>query len=245
MTANQCTNNPSFNEVSAGAFSEWPENLPGLVCKTPPSGIYSAPRFAQCCSGPVYNITSPTSPGNPAYPVTCAMLCQIDPVLDKANDKYPYYWSDHFMCLTNGGTEPSNWDVVCDNLTAKGEAAPTSFSHTPMGSWMTKSYALDSLGFPEPSTMPVLSNVASDTAMTSLDSSATLASTRGLLGMMLASTLVSPSISSPASSSMDRTAAVTTSTTPTSTSSGNALSLKKVATTLLVVSGFCVGWGSL
>ncbi|KAJ5570508.1 uncharacterized protein N7459_009938 [Penicillium hispanicum] len=233
---------PTFNEVSSGAFSEWPENLPGLVCKTPPFGINSAPRFAQCCSGPVYNITSATSPDSPAYPVTCATLCQIDPALDTSNDKYPYHWSDHFMCLTNGGTEPSEWEVVCDTITVRGEAAPTSFSHTPTGSWMTKSYDLDSMGFPEPSSVPAFSNSVSGITMTRAESSATLAAPTELSGMLSAS--VSLPISSPSPSSMDRPSTTTTPVTPTSTSTSDAPILKKAVKNLLVVFALCVGWGS-
>ncbi|OOQ87414.1 hypothetical protein PEBR_17384 [Penicillium brasilianum] len=213
MAANHCTGSPTFNEVSSGAFSEWPENLPGLVCKTPPFGINSAPRFAQCCSGPVYNITSPTSPDSLAYPVTCATLCQIDPALGTFNDKYPYHWSDHFMCLTNGGTEPSEWEVVCDTITVRGEAAPTSFSHTPTGSWMTKSYDLDSMGFPVSSLVPAFSNSVSGITMTREESSATLAASTELSGMLSAS--VSLPISSPSASSMDRSSTATTPVTPT------------------------------
>ncbi|KAF3386139.1 hypothetical protein F1880_000231 [Penicillium rolfsii] len=243
MAANHCTGNPTFNEVSSGAFSEWPENLPGLVCKTPPFGIYSAPRFAQCCSGPVYNITSPTSPDSPAYPVTCATLCQIDPALNAFNDRYPYHWSDHFMCLSNGGTEPSEWDVTCATITVRGEAAPTSFSYTPTGSWMTQSYDLDSFGFPEPSSVPAFSNSAVDITTTKADSSATLAASTELEGMLSVS--VSLPISSPSPSSMDRSSTTTTHVTPTSTSTSDAPILKRAVKILLVVSVLCVGWGSL
>ncbi|KAH8690761.1 hypothetical protein BGW36DRAFT_389280 [Talaromyces proteolyticus] len=244
MSAHKCVGNPTFNEVYAGAFSEWPEKLPGVICKTPPIGTNSAPRFAQCCSGPVYNITSPTVPDDLAYPVTCATLCQISPALNADNDKNPYGWSDHFMCLTDGGIDASNWEVVCDTITVSGQSAPTSFISTPTGSWATQSDALDSLGFPEPSTVPVLSSTGTETITSSSDrreSSATLAlSSIGLSETVLSST--SPSISLPPSSLTSKTAAATGPATPTSTSTGARLSLYKVATTMLIISHLYIGW---
>ncbi|EMR65039.1 hypothetical protein UCREL1_7992 [Eutypa lata UCREL1] len=119
-----CTGNPTFDLSSTSAFSEWPTKIPGLICKTPPTGSLSAARFAQCCSGEVYNVTSPTTPDDAAYPVSCATFCQIAPDFDARNDRYPYGWSDHFMCLTDGGEEASDWEVVCDTVTVKGTPAP-------------------------------------------------------------------------------------------------------------------------
>ncbi|QKX63800.1 uncharacterized protein TRUGW13939_10971 [Talaromyces rugulosus] len=252
MAANQCVGNPTFNEVTNGAISEWPDNLPGLICKTPPFGTNSASRFAQCCSGPVYNITSPTSADDPAYPVSCATLCQMDPALNKFNNKYPYHWSDHFMCLTDGGTEASDWDVVCDTVTVKGDPAPTSFIHTPTGPWQTSSYALDSWGFPEPTAVSVLSNVQSETtAVSSTRSSTPTATSTGLSETALPSTSVLPSISSsPPSSpspspSLSGTGTTTAPVPTTSTSNGGKLNLKNASTALLAVSMLCIGWGSL
>ncbi|KAI6780010.1 uncharacterized protein J7T54_007486 [Emericellopsis cladophorae] len=147
----QCTGSPTFNlAVTNSAFSEWPENLPGLVCKTPPMGYYHAARFAECCSGTVHNITTPTSPDDPAYPVTCALLCQVDPKLDEHNDRYPYGFSEHFMCLADGRVglpeEESNprgapgGEVVCATLTVTGVEAPTSYPNSWTGDWQTRSY---------------------------------------------------------------------------------------------------------
>lgn len=147
-----CSGNPTFNEVYAGAYSEVPENLSGVICKTPPIGHHHAPRFAQCCSGPVYNITSPTDPDSPVYPVTCATLCQIDPAYNAPNEKNPYGWSNFFMCLTNGGLTNGveSSEVFCDTLTVPAHPAPTSFSQTPTGVWMTATYSRASFGELEP-----------------------------------------------------------------------------------------------
>ncbi|KXH67377.1 hypothetical protein CSAL01_04582 [Colletotrichum salicis] len=65
----RCAGDVTFNTLSSNAFSEWPESIAGIICKTPPVGRNGAPRFAECCSGTVYNITSPTSPSDMAYPV--------------------------------------------------------------------------------------------------------------------------------------------------------------------------------
>lgn len=135
-----CAGNPTFDlSSSSAAFSEWPSRIPGLVCKTPPMGSFSAPRFAQCCSGPVYNVTSPTGPDDDAYPVSCATFCQVAPELNVANhDSNPYGFSDHYMCLTDGGTlSDDGWEVVCDTLSVAGVAPPTSYASTPTGTWMT------------------------------------------------------------------------------------------------------------
>lgn len=135
MASNHCSGHVTFNEVYNGAISEWPENLPGYICKAPPVGPESAPRLAQCCSGHVYNITSPTSPDDPAYPVTCATLCQVDPAFDAKNESNPFGWSDFFMCLSDGG-KPDSGSVNCGTVTVKGEPAPISFSSTPSGTWL-------------------------------------------------------------------------------------------------------------
>ncbi|KAL3461923.1 hypothetical protein BJX64DRAFT_259971 [Aspergillus heterothallicus] len=127
-----CTGAITFNEVSSNAVSEWPSNLAGYICKTPPTGPNSSPRLPHCCSGPVYNITSPTTPDDPGYPMTCATICQVDPALDKLNDNNPYGWSDFFMCLIDGGRLTSDQsEVVCGEVDVEGETAPTHFSSTP------------------------------------------------------------------------------------------------------------------
>ncbi|KAL2845504.1 hypothetical protein BJY01DRAFT_214169 [Aspergillus pseudoustus] len=129
---NQCTGSITFNEVSSGAITEWPSNLPGYICKTPPVGPNSDPRLPHCCSGPVYNITTPTTPDDPAYPMTCATLCQVDPALDEKNEDNPYGWSDFFMCLIDGGRLTSDTETVCGWVDAEnGEPAPSSFASTP------------------------------------------------------------------------------------------------------------------
>jgi len=149
-SSSQCTGSPTFNLANPGdnKYSEWPSNVPGLICKTPPIGYGSAERLPQCCSGPVYNITSPTSPDDPAYPVSCALFCQIDPELNETNEKYPYGFSEFFMCLNNGnvlgeedGGPPRSFEVVCGTVTAdNGEPSPTSYESTWTGDWQTRSW---------------------------------------------------------------------------------------------------------
>jgi hypothetical protein len=154
-----CSGSPTFDLYRPNAFWEWPEKIPGLICKTPPIGYWNSPRLAQCCSGPVYNITTPTSPDDPAYPVSCALFCQIDPVREQRNFSYPYGFSDFFMCLTNGQDPDANdgglrrgiqnrdepifnngADIVCATITVPGVSAPTSYPNSPTGLWLTKSY---------------------------------------------------------------------------------------------------------
>lgn len=145
----QCTGSPTFNLANPGTnqFSEWPSNIPGLICKAAPFGYYASPRFSQCCSGKVYNITTPTNPDDPAYPVSCALFCQVDPELNEINDRYPYGFSEHFMCLNdgkvNGGEEGMGGagEVVCATVTAEnGDPIPTSYESSWTGDWQTRSY---------------------------------------------------------------------------------------------------------
>lgn len=150
MTSQQCTGNPTFNQaMSENAYSEWPANILGYICKTPPVGAYSSARFAKCCSGTVYNITQPTNPDDPAYPMSCALFCQVDPAFDTSNDKYPYGFSDYYMCLTNGLEDPDEGEVVCGTNVRDGEGTvpEQSFTTTPTGSWQTQSYSLYSFDF--------------------------------------------------------------------------------------------------
>ncbi|KAI3318608.1 hypothetical protein HD806DRAFT_305896 [Xylariaceae sp. AK1471] len=133
-----CAGNPTFNLAEGpSADSTWPSGISGYICKTPPFGIFNAPRFSECCSGKVYNITGSASPDDPAYPVSCATFCQIDPAFDERNPENPYSFSDYFMCLTNGGKLPSNWEVICATNSIDGIPAPTSFASTPTGAWMS------------------------------------------------------------------------------------------------------------
>lgn len=141
-SGNRCRGSPSSNLVNSGpTFSEWPDNIPGLICKTAPFGYYHAPRLAECCSGKVYNITEPTSPGDEAYPMSCALFCQVDPKLDESDDRYPYGFSEHFMCLSNGTEEYVGGEVICATVSAEnGAVAPTSYPHTWTGDWQTRTY---------------------------------------------------------------------------------------------------------
>lgn len=142
----RCSGDVTFNEIYSNAITEWPDRVPGLICKTPPVGRGHARRFAECCSGTVYNITNPTSPDDPAYPVSCAMFCQISPEMSATNDQNPYGWDDHFMCLTDGGREPSEWEVVCGTVTVAGVPMPTSFPNTPVLSWKTRTWTTNAFG---------------------------------------------------------------------------------------------------
>src|SRR4051812_4580936 len=95
-----CTGSPTFQASSnnPNRFTEWPAKIPGFICKTPPFGRGNAPRFAQCCSGTVFNITSPTNELDQAYPVSCALFCQVDPKLVQPGADGV---SPHQACLTN------------------------------------------------------------------------------------------------------------------------------------------------
>ncbi|KAK1706245.1 hypothetical protein BDP67DRAFT_182105 [Colletotrichum lupini] len=139
----RCAGDVTFNTLSSNAFPEWPESIAGIICKTPPVGRNSAPHFAECCSGTVYNITSPTSPNDQVYPVSCATFCQVSPEMNADNPNNPYGFSNHFMCLTDGAREPSSWEVVCATVTPPGVAWPTSFPNTPVLSWKTRSWTTD------------------------------------------------------------------------------------------------------
>lgn len=125
-----CVGSPTF-EVSSknpNRFVEWPANIGGYICKTPPFGQGNAPRFAQCCSGTVFNITSPTDKIDPAYPMSCALFCQVDPKLTELTDDGS---SPHMDCLTDGGKESSNWELVCaTNPVASEVPFPTSYPST-------------------------------------------------------------------------------------------------------------------
>ena len=131
----QCQGDPSFDLRSSNSFTEWPSHLSGYVCKTPPIGIYNAPNFSKCCSGTAYDITRPTNPDDPAYPMTCAIVCQVDPAFDANNPQNPYGFSDYFMCLMEGySSSEEAGDVVCADL----DGIQPSFRSTPTGPWMTR-----------------------------------------------------------------------------------------------------------
>src|SRR5687768_8112881 len=143
----ECVGSPTFNQIYKGAITEWPDKIPGWICKAPPFGYYSAPRFENCCSGKVYNITTPSTPDDEWYPMSCALFCQVDEAHLTRNDKYPYGWDEHFMCLTNGG-EPYHGEVICASNSPVKAPAPSTWPSTWTGAWQTKSYALDEGRFP-------------------------------------------------------------------------------------------------
>lgn len=246
--SHSCSGNPTFNEVYGGAYSEFTENLPGVVCKTPPVGHNTAPRFAECCSGPVYNITSPTDPDSPAYPVTCATLCQVDPAYNTGDEKNPYAWSNFFMCLTNGGVESSG-EVLCDTFTVPGHPAPTSFSHTPTGVWMTATYSRASFGEFEPWPPTIVGSATAPGTVASSTSAGTLliptsesvsdhSTSTSTSGTHSQQPTTGVTASDSAVTSASASASVTTST---STSSANSLGFKRLAKPVLVVSVLALG----
>ncbi|KAK0638532.1 hypothetical protein B0T16DRAFT_421319 [Cercophora newfieldiana] len=131
-----CVGNPTFDHASRNPnhFDQWPAGVPGYICKTPPFGSGSAPRFTQCCAGSrVFNITSSTSPSDAEYPVSCALFCQIDPRRDDPGR------SEFMDCLTDGGKEPRDWEVLCAmmNSNAGVSGVPTPATTTGAGTRTT------------------------------------------------------------------------------------------------------------
>ncbi|KAJ0415787.1 hypothetical protein BJY00DRAFT_251687 [Aspergillus carlsbadensis] len=82
-----------------------PDNLPGYVVVTNPINNSGAARFRACCWGDVYNITAPTDPSHPAYPVSCGLVCQVHPdwAFHGPNWDNPDNMSDLMLCWTDGG----------------------------------------------------------------------------------------------------------------------------------------------
>ncbi|KAL4865300.1 hypothetical protein BDV12DRAFT_174824 [Aspergillus spectabilis] len=111
-----------------------PNNLPGYVCITQPVGTHGVDRFRECCWGEVYNITEPTTPDHPAYPVSCGLVCQVHPSWEGPNYNNPIGYSDLFMCWTDGGRLDGVelGDSWCWMNSLADEPAPTSFPSTPV-----------------------------------------------------------------------------------------------------------------
>ncbi|KAL4886833.1 hypothetical protein BJY04DRAFT_212807 [Aspergillus karnatakaensis] len=262
MNPNKCHSGATFNEISSNAITpaEWPANLPGLICKTPPMGPNSSSRFAQCCSGPVYNITEPTTPDHPAYPISCAAVCQIDPALDdqRANYDNPYGWTDHFMCITDGGRLTDQGEIVCDSVTVPGKPAPTEFASTPTwadwheywtstvysdGAWpVTHWYEIADAAYAKPSdadseTPTTTSTVGADGTTTQIVDFGP-SETKGGLSSVSAEDSPTTTGSAEASSPLDTTPATATPADPTLTSSGSALQVR-LTTALAVASLLC------
>ncbi|UQC75017.1 uncharacterized protein CLUP02_01670 [Colletotrichum lupini] len=188
----RCAGDVTFNTLSSNAFSEWPESIAGIICKTPPVGRNSAPHFAECCSGTVYNITSPTSSNDQVYPVSCATLCQISPEMNADNPDNPYGFSNHFMCLTDGTREPSSWEVVCATVTPPGVAWPTSFPNTPVLSWKTRSWTTDIYSRISEVTSVVESPATSPTATVTTDITTSSSSQEASISMSDSSAASTP-----------------------------------------------------
>ncbi|KAK1633325.1 hypothetical protein BDP81DRAFT_434680 [Colletotrichum phormii] len=232
----RCVGDVTFNTLSSNAFSEWPESIAGIICKTPPVGRNSAPRFAECCSGTVYNITSPTSPSDMAYPVSCATFCQISPQMNVDNPQNPYGFSDHFMCLTDGTREPSSGEVVCATVTLPGVAWPTVFPNTPVLSSKTRSWTTDIYSRISEVTSLGDSQTASPTATVSTDVATTSSSQK---------LSISTSESSAESTSLTTASATATSAaaaTPTGNSAATGAKVHAkhlMLNVLLLVGAFC------
>ncbi|KAL4911021.1 hypothetical protein BDW74DRAFT_172475 [Aspergillus multicolor] len=268
MSEQKCSGHVTFDLNYSNAYTEWPENLPGLICKTPPVGPESAPRFAQCCSGTVYNITEPTTPDHSAYPVSCALLCQVDPNLDVIKGDTPYGWDDHFMCLTDGGQDNSGGDVTCDTFTVEGKPMPTEYASTPSGSWVTDwtthwtSYTYDEgEGFTFTNWVAVTDVPVYSDSATMSEETTTAGTTRPLETVLGSASTSAPALSSTStlteSSSrneqfQDATSFAPSSSdtgdlvsSPTGTSSGGRLKLRILVAALLVASVFGAGLGAV
>ncbi|KAL2839877.1 hypothetical protein BJX68DRAFT_271927 [Aspergillus pseudodeflectus] len=116
-----------------------PDNLPGYVVVTPPINNAGAERFRACCWGEVYNVTGPTDPSHPAYPVSCGLVCQVHPdwKFGGANFDNPDGMSDLMLCWSDGGRiEESSDEIPRDCYgwmnTLVDEPAPSSYPSTPV-----------------------------------------------------------------------------------------------------------------
>lgn len=142
----RCTGNVTFDPRIPNAFLEWPGNLAGVVCKTPPFGRNHAPRFAKCCSSFQYNVMRMMPPGYPASGMSCVQFCQVSPDLVAPNPDNLHGWSDHFMCLAGGGREPSAREVVCDDLSKASVTTTPSYFMTATMPWKMTSWTTDGSG---------------------------------------------------------------------------------------------------
>ncbi|KAK1723568.1 hypothetical protein CaCOL14_001194 [Colletotrichum acutatum] len=232
----RCAGDVTFNTLASNAFSEWPESIAGIICKTPPVGRNSAPHFADCCSGTVYNITSPTSPDNKAYPVSCATFCQISPKMNADNVNNPYGFNDHFMCLTDGTREPSSWEVVCATVTLPGVAWPSTFPSTPVLSWKTRSWTTDIYSRISEVTSVVYSQTASPTPTVTTDIAITSSSQR----VSISTSDSSATSTSPTTASSTQTSTVVATPTGSGAADGARIHAKQLMlSVLLLISALC------
>ncbi|KAL2838543.1 hypothetical protein BJY01DRAFT_219922 [Aspergillus pseudoustus] len=116
-----------------------PINLPGYVVVTQPINNGGADRFRACCWGEVYNVTSPTDPSHPAYPVSCGLVCQVHPDWEFHGPNWdnPDNMSDLMLCWTDGGRiETPSDEIPRDTYgwlnTLADEPVPTSYPSTPV-----------------------------------------------------------------------------------------------------------------
>lgn len=146
MAAEMCT--PHSATRIAPGDANLPVNLPGHICLTSPFGPYAAPRFNECCSGKVYNVTSPVQEDDPAYPLSCAVVCQVDKKYDSLDpmDANHANFTDFHMCILDGGKDKAallkaRWSYLCYDAKVKGVPDPI-FTTTPTGVWATASLDL-------------------------------------------------------------------------------------------------------
>lgn len=114
----RCAGSPSldlYQDPTIGYQYPNSSSVSGCVCLSPPFGYYATPSFAQCCTGPVHNVTSPSMPGKLSYPAKCVAWCYVVSTLDilgNTTPDNPYGFSDLFLCLTGNSTTSSNGGVT-------------------------------------------------------------------------------------------------------------------------------------
>ncbi|KAI0396326.1 hypothetical protein F5Y17DRAFT_419524 [Xylariaceae sp. FL0594] len=152
-----CAGNPTLWQGGGPDGSvpaaKWPHYIAGYLCQTPPFGIFSAPGFAACCPGRVYNVTAPSSADEEeTYPLSCAALCVVDPgtisssssalllsLLEpppSAEKKKRSPVDDFHRCIGDQGDGAgSSWELVCALNSV--DAAPPVASSSPSPSTST------------------------------------------------------------------------------------------------------------
>ncbi|KAK0716172.1 hypothetical protein B0H67DRAFT_610758 [Lasiosphaeris hirsuta] len=194
----QCANNPSIqpDSRSPNVFPhEWPALITGFLCKTPPVGIHAHPRFAQCCDGPVYNVTSPTVEGEVGFPVACAVFCQVDPARFARLEYADCMFGDE-------GDSKAVWEVECAEngvATTGGGAGTTGTATTASGGGVEVTSATGSSGVGSTATVSGATTSAKGTSATAGTTGASSSTTRtGSAGVTATTTGAAPPTSSSA-----------------------------------------------
>lgn len=229
-TANQCTAD------NLAATNPWPANLPGMICKSAPLGVHASHRLSQCCSGKVYNITTPTTPDSLAYPIYCGLVCQINPSMLEPNDANPFGYSDMWKCLIDAGYDLGGGQVQCSENKIKGVPMPK-FTSKPTGDWVSKSWAPD---YNDPGLIPPLTSISHYPASSVATDAPTTQSTAPASATSKASE--STPSSKPATSA-PTSAQTTAAPTPTSSTPSSALTLRpNYKESLAVVALVLINW---